>query len=164
MKQLLLHTLLLLTILSGVHAQRGRVQIQDGTLVTDKGTLLRGAFIRLDNIWMNMPDREQVRNIRQLGLNAIHVYAENPWDGSEENPQPGYNMKEVDSLVKWTAEDSLYMILTMAGWTPEVDSFLYQFWDIYSERYKDETHVIFEICNEPSDVGFDSFQKPIYFF
>ena len=149
MKQLYLQIILLLVTPCSIHAQRGRVQMQDGTLVTDKGNLLRGAFVSLDNPWSSMPDREQVSNIRQLGLNTIHVYAEHPYDASEENPQPGYNMEDIDSLVKWTSEDSLYLVLTMAGWSPAKDSFVYEFWDIYSERYKDETHVIYEICNEP---------------
>ena len=136
-----------------VNKARGRVQVHNGTVVTDKGTLLRGAFVGLDNPWMSMPSREQLSGIKQLGLNTIHVYAENPFDSSEENPQPGYNMDEVDSLVKWTAEDSLYLVLTMAGYNPSIDPFVYQFWDIYSERYKDETHVIYEICNEPEACG-----------
>jgi hypothetical protein len=143
MKLLFLHTLLLLTILSSVQAQRGRVQIQNGTLVTDRGTLIRGAYVDPNN----MPTKEEVSAIKNLGLNCIHLYAENPWD--DETQEPGYNQDEVDSLVKWTADNSLYLILTMVGWTPEKDSFVYDFWSLYAERYKDETHVIFEICNEP---------------
>ena len=145
-------------LLTNLNAQRGRVQVQNGTLVTDQGTLLRGIYVALDNSSDDMPQRDMIPMIRDLGLNTIHLYAENFWDPNQTNP--GYNIDKVDSLVKWTASDSLYMIITFAGgFDMEADSiidFMKACWEIYAERYKDETHLVFEIYNEPGNVPYDS--------
>jgi hypothetical protein len=151
MKNLFLHTLLLLTLLSSIHAQRGRVQIQDGTLVTDQGTLLRGATDLSPYegfIWEDI--KEDIHGIKSLGLNSLHLYAE-----SADVFEPGERVAYIDSIVKWTREDSLYLIMT-ATWHKHYGAvrvadieFIREFWRFYAPRYKDETHMIFEICNEP---------------
>jgi hypothetical protein len=158
MKTTLIFALVLFTLLSS-NAQRGRVQIQDGTLVTDRGTLLRGAFVGINNPWNEMPPRENVTAIKNLGLNCIHLYTESYWDENRNGAGPGYLFDKVDSLVTWTAQDSLYLIITFAGLDIHNDTnvtFVKDCWEIYSERYKDETHVIFEIFNEPTDVPFSN--------
>lgn len=152
MKLIILINFILITSLTFSQTPCGRVQIQNGTLVTDKGTLLRGCYVELDN---PIPSREDVAAIKDLGLNSIHVYAESYW----QNKVPGYHAAIMDSLVKWTKENSLYLIMCNAGFssdTPESEVFMTGFWNFYAPRYKDETHVIYEICNEPSDEGFDS--------
>jgi hypothetical protein len=145
------------------------VQIQDGTLVTDRGTLLRGAFVAINNPWNEMPSRENVTAIKNLGLNCIHLYAESYWDENRNGAGPGYLFDKVDSLVTWTAQDSLYLIITFAGLDINIDTnvtFVKDCWEIYSERYKDETHVIFEIFNEPTDVPYSdamiTLEKELY--
>ncbi len=144
-KSLLLSLCLVLSTYSQSFAQRGRVKIDNGTIVTDKNTLLRGVFVALD--LNKMVDREEVAAIKDYGLNCIHVYAENPsWESA------GANVTDLDSLVSWTAQDSLYLIITIGGGTNcgTFDStFVSDFWSIYAPRYKDETHVIYEIKNEP---------------
>jgi hypothetical protein len=125
-------------------AQRGRVQIENGTLVTDTGSLLRGAFASFD-VGNGLATRDQVRTIKDLGLNCVHLYAEAPGLG-----KAGYNAARVDELVKWTREESLYVVITMAGWSAKnkADSgFPEAFWAFYAPRYKNETHVVYEICN-----------------
>ncbi len=132
-----------------VHSQtpRGRVQIQDGTLVTDMGTLLRGAFHSTD-VSETPPSRAYIDALKNFGLNTLHVYGECP-----EFNTAGEKITMIDSLVKWTQEDSLYMILTIGGGftlNGQHDSaFVMDFWNMYAPRYKDETHLIYEICNEP---------------
>ena len=143
----ILSIFLLCFLLTSIYAQRDRVQIKDETLVTDKGILLRGAFISPD-VTSTPPDRKYIDALKGFGLNTLHVYGECP-----EFNTPGLKMAMIDSLVKWTCEDSLYLILTIGGgWTlnGQFDSaFVMDFWNIYAPRYKDETHVVYEICNEP---------------
>lgn len=147
--------------------ERGRVQIQNGTLLTDTGSLLRGAFVSLDSPSYSMCTREEIAAVKELGLNTIHVYAENYWD--EKQNGPGYNSNDMDNLVAWTAEESLYLIITMTGVdfsNQENIQFAKDCWSFYAKRYKNETHLIFEILNEPADVPFEdeviNFEKEVY--
>jgi hypothetical protein len=146
MKLILFTSLILLTSLTYAQTPRGRIQIKDGTLVTDSGTLLRGAYVSIDTPWDSLPPREYITKIKKLGLNCIHLYAEHP-----NYQNTGDNRNKIDSLVKWTKNDSLYLILTMSGWSSGYGNYDYvtNFWRFYASRYKDETHLIFEICNEP---------------
>lgn len=42
----------------------------------------------------------------------------------------------------------MYLLIT-SGWSGEPDmNFITSFWKFYAERYKDKTHVIFEIAND----------------
>jgi hypothetical protein len=154
MKLLWLQTLLFLTFSLSIHAQRGRVQIQNGTLVTDSGTLLRGVYDRnwsKEFTWDDL--RQDIAGIKELGLNCIKVYNEGPYD------PVGDNVAYMDSIVSWTREDSLYLVMTPSWYMnfgteeepderPVID-FIREYWSFYAERYKDETHMIFDICNEP---------------
>jgi hypothetical protein len=146
MKLLLLHVLLVLTITVYSKTSRNRVQIQDGTLVTDKGTLLRGAYISTD-VTEIIPSEDELSGIKSLGLNCIHLYAECP-----QYQIHGERVILVDSIINMAEKDSLYVILTIGGCyeNGQFDSaFVHDFWDFYAPRYADKTHVIFEIVNEP---------------
>jgi hypothetical protein len=140
---------ILLVITTTIFAQtpRSRVQIQNGTLVSDRGTLLRGARISTDGTSTFLPSREEVSNIKNLGLNCIHLYAECP-----QYQEPGENVALVDSMVKWTEIDSLYLIIVIGACNQNCHfdlNFVMDFWNLYAPRYKDKTHVIYEIANEP---------------
>lgn len=147
MKQLILQTLLFLTISISINAQRSRVQIQDGTLVTDRGTLLHGAYISTD--YLNyIPTEDEISAIKELGLNCVHLYAE----CAAVTESPGHNYVAVDSIINMTERDSLYLVLTIGNCGDEGSfdsSFVNDFWKYYAPRYKDKTHVIYEIMNEP---------------
>jgi hypothetical protein len=145
---------------------RERVQIKNGTLVTDRGTLLRGAYFSADGKISYLPSRKYITNIKKLGLNCIHVYAECP-----EFQKPGDKSELIDNLVKWTGDESLYLILTIGGCSRNGQfdlKFVKDFWNFYAPRYKDKTHVIYEICNEPFqwtapyDAGTIDMEKTVY--
>jgi hypothetical protein len=147
MKILFLSILLIFTTIVYSQTPRNRVQIQNGTLVTDRGTLLRGARISTDGTTTFLPSKEEVSNIKNLGLNCIHLYAECP-----EYQDPGDNISLVDSLVSWTETDSLYLIIVIGACNQNCHfdlNFVKDFWNLYAPRYKDKTHVIYEIANEP---------------
>jgi hypothetical protein len=134
-------------LLANLHAQRGRVQIQNGTVVTDRGTLLRGARISTDGSYY-MPSENDIAGIKDLGLNSIHIYAECPNNCGF----AGQNAAIIDSIVNMTESDSLYLVMTIGNCGDEgsFDSaFVNEFWKFYAPRYKNKTHVVYEINNEP---------------
>lgn len=126
---------------------RGRVQIANSTLVTDRGTLLRGAYWAVDHAG-RLPDREALARIRDLGLNALHLYAERHDDGLP----VGVYRDQVDTVVQWCGELGLYCVITIGNLT-DPGAFDYDFatafWNIYAPRYKENTWVVYEIYNEP---------------
>ena len=139
--------LILVTSFTFSQTPRSRVQIQNGTLVTDKGTLLRGAtdLSPFEGfVWEDI--KADIAGIKDLGLNSLHLYSELPY-----LHEPGDRVNYIDSIVAWTREDSLYLVMTTSWYDDgekDID-FIREFWRFYADRYKDETHMIFEICNEP---------------
>ncbi len=132
---------------------RGRVTMNGKTIITDWGTLLRGGCWALDMI-RNLPPRQDLVTIKQCGVNCVHVYFEK-YDASY--CYPGYNAERMDTLVEWCREESLYVIMTIGSsilgpWSAEkmkdVNA-IKAIWEVYAPRYADQTHVIYEIKNEP---------------
>ncbi|MCJ7832386.1 MAG: glycoside hydrolase family 5 protein, partial [Actinobacteria bacterium] len=136
---------------NGDAAPRGRVQLANGTLVTDRGTPLRGAYWAVDHRGL-LPDREALADLRDLGLNALHLYGEMYGDGL---PAGAY-LDQIDTVVQWCGELGLYCVLTIGNGATGL-SFNYEFatdfWNIYAPRYKDKTWVVYEIYNEPEYLG-----------
>jgi hypothetical protein len=129
-------------------ATRGRVKVANNTIVTDRDTLIRGARVSLD-IWDETPTQSDIDTMKNSrGLNAFHIYAE--YAGS--NKSPGYNAAKVDKVVDMADENDLYVVLTIGcgGANGSFNqSFVTKFWDFYGPRYKDRTHVVYEVMNEP---------------
>lgn len=129
-------------------ATRGRVKIANNTIVTDRGTLIRGARVSLD-IWDETPSQADITTMKNnRGLNAFHIYAE--YAGS--NKPGGYNAAKVDKVVDMADQNGLYVVLNIGcgGANGSFNqTFVTQFWDFYAPRYKDKTHVIYELMNEP---------------
>jgi hypothetical protein len=129
-------------------ATRGRVKVANNTIVTDTGTLIRGARVSLD-IWDETPSQADVDTIKNSrGLNAFHIYAEYP--GS--NKAAGYNSAKVDKVVDMADQSDLYVVLTIGSGGDNGSfngAYVTAFWAFYAPRYKDKTHVVFEVVNEP---------------
>ena len=129
-------------------ATRGRVKIANNTVVTDRDTLIRGGRVSLD-IWDETPSQSDVDTMKNnRGLNAFHIYAE--YAGS--NRSPGYNVDKVDHVVDMADDNDLYVVLTIGcgGDNGSFNqNFVTGFWDFYAPRYKDRTHVVYELMNEP---------------
>jgi MYXO-CTERM domain-containing protein len=133
---------------SDAFATRGRPKVANNTIVTDTGSLIRGARVSLD-IWDETPTQADVDTMKNSrGLNAFHIYAEYP--GS--NKAAGYNVDKVDKVVDMADTSDLYVVLTIGSGGANgsfTGSFVTAFWAFYAPRYKDKTHVIYEVCNEP---------------
>ncbi|TWU00270.1 Exo-beta-D-glucosaminidase precursor [Botrimarina colliarenosi] len=140
-----------------VAAPRGRPILNAGgtTFVADNGALLRGPFASTE--WGNPPPLSNVQQIKNYGANAVHLYGE-VFDPNYQSgvpgsgTAPGYALSRIDQMVQMTRDEGLYLVLTI-GNGGNNGSFNYDyvmdFWSLYANRYKDETHVIFEVQNEP---------------
>jgi hypothetical protein len=129
-------------------ASRGRVKIAKNTLVTDWGTLIRGARVSLD-IWDETPSPSDMATLKNSrGINALHIYAE--YAGS--NKAGGYNAAKVDKVVNMADTAGFYVVLTIGCGGANgsfKQTFVTQFWDFYAPRYKDKTFMVYEVMNEP---------------
>ena len=137
-----------------IDIQRGRpyINAEGTTFVADNGNRLRGPFASTE--WGNPPAAADIESIKEIGCNAVHLYAEcfdidYPADGST---APGYSMSRIDDMVEMTRDAGLYLIMTIGNGANNGDynyDYVMDFWSLYADRYKDETHVIYEIQNEP---------------
>ncbi|HEX7654835.1 MAG TPA: cellulase family glycosylhydrolase, partial [Verrucomicrobiae bacterium] len=133
--------------------QRGRPHLNAArtTFVTDNGQLLRGPFTSTE--WTAATAAANIANLKNLGFNAVHLYAEDfntnyPTSGTA----PGYSINNVDSLVAATRTNGLYLVITIGNGAYNGQyntAFITNFWKIYAPRYANETHVIYEVQNEP---------------
>jgi hypothetical protein len=126
---------------------RGRMQVRDGNLLTDKGTRLRGAMLGVDAA----PDAElDQATFDELshgtGLNGFHVYLENYAD------ETGANAAQADQLVELTSRAGMYLLIGIGGGHGSGTFDLAKirsFWDFYAPRYAQRSHVMYEIQNQP---------------
>lgn len=141
---------LLFCISINLFAERGRVQKAHGTVVTDMGTNLRGAIISTDwNTSYNLPaDCKQkiFAAANTYGLNTVHLYLE------KYDSPTGCNVQSADSIVEWTSQANMYLVITIGCGSNNGSFNLSQakaFWNFYAGRYANRTHVVYEIHNEP---------------
>jgi hypothetical protein len=122
---------------------RGRVTLDAQAVLSDWGTLLRGACWSQDSHG-NVFNRQDLDVLKNCGLNTIHLYAE-----KNDDKPVGFEVEHVDSIVEWCRQDSMYVILTFGNSYLQggYDKVL-EFWRFYAPRYKDMTHVIYEEKNE----------------
>lgn len=142
--RLLLTLLAFFTLALRSEAARGRPVINAAgtSFVTDTGTLIRGAIISTET--GNVPTLAAVQSIKNYGLNAIHCYAER----SDYGYSAGAKYAALDQVVQMTRDNGLYLIITIGGGGVNA-SFIDAFWTFYAPRYANETHVLYEIQNEP---------------
>jgi len=126
-------------------AARGRpyVNAAKTTFVADNGNLLRGAIISTET--GSAPSVAQLEAIKQVGLNAVHCYAERRDYGYS----AGAKVAAVDLAVQRTRDAGLYLVITIGNGGFD-QTFNAAFWNFYAPRYANETHVLYEIQNEPA--------------
>ena len=132
--------------------ERPTLNPQRTTFVGDNGELLRGPYTSTE--WTNAVPYDEIARIRDLGFNAVHLYAEvfDPRYPAAGSTAPGYNRSEVDKIVEYTRDLGLYLVITIGNGANNGDhnrQWATDFWAFYAPRYADETHVIYEIHNEP---------------
>ncbi|MBN8429419.1 carbohydrate-binding protein [Microbulbifer salipaludis] len=128
-------------------------------ILSDRGTTLRGVSLSFDGgdpygtLPAVMPSVASLTKLStEYGYNTVHLYLEGD---AGQNPDPvGVNLALADELVQRTRDTDLYLIITVGnnGENGAIHSMqkTLDFWSLYGERYKHETHVIFEAHNEPA--------------
>lgn len=137
---------------------RGRPHLNAArtTFVGDNGQTLRGPFTSTE--WTGPVPAQNIANMKALGFNAVHLYAESfdasyPTNGST---APGYSAANVDAIVAATRTNGLYLVITIGNGANNGNynaAYITNFWKFYAPRYANETHVLFEIQNEPVSWG-----------
>jgi hypothetical protein len=118
---------------------------------------------------------EYWQRAKDVGLNAIRVtnwdqksfvghydneagYTDCTYEGKDNKGRDIYygawtiskNLIELDKMVQNAADTGMYIIITPGAWPGTMSQpYLDAFWGIAADRYKNNTHVIFEISNEP---------------
>jgi hypothetical protein len=136
------------------YAERGRVRIVDGVVVADNGSLLRGAHGNYSNTvykqlswWTNLRDKYK--------LNTVRLDTRITWPPDSDRVSDMLDLNkifaDVDVAVNKAAEAGMYIIVdNHTSCCGNYNRTLVEaFWEKAAPRYKDRTHVIFEMQNEP---------------
>ena len=161
---------------------RDRVRIQGNNVVADNGKPLRGSAFFLDVFSIeDMRNNESAyrnyfRSIsRDYNMNLVRVC---PWVGNwEYMNKTGRNSEYydthkrdylymMDKVVKWAEEDGIYAMvnLTMKFGTRVELQKVKDYWNVVAPRYKDKTHVLYEVVNEPEIPTAKAQMKNVYSF
>ncbi|KAJ3208949.1 hypothetical protein HDU82_001671 [Entophlyctis luteolus] len=127
-------------------AVRGRPYLNGKTFVADNGNRLRGPFDSTE--WTDVAPEANYAALKTLGFNAVHLYAEN----FDTTNAAGNRAAQVDLAVQYAKDNDLYIIICLANGGENGDyslSYAEAFWTFYAPRYASETHVLYEIQNEP---------------
>jgi len=139
----------LLTLDNSSHAavERGRVVIRNGTVVSERGSLLRGVTMELDapGAWTSnfAIDPNHWKQVRDLKLNVVRFDVK--LKDASGGPQTISNqLQYIDLAVNLAAQNGVYISLMSTVNQPgtyDVQE-LKTFWAVVADRYKDRTHVL----------------------
>lgn len=131
----------------GATGARGRVRVKDGTVVSDTGAMLRGTSagaIRVTPARSSDPAFWSfMRN--NAKLNLIRVGVKTKQAGRTVSQQLAF----MDRAVELAAANNMYVMFNNSVESGHYDmADLRAFWTVVAPRYKDKTHVIYELTNE----------------
>ena len=138
---------------ASISIPRGRPHLnaERTTFVADNGELLRGPFTSSE--WGNPAPYSELEKMKDLGFNAVHIYGEClNIDYPNSGDSPGYAASRIDSVVNATRDLGMYVVITIGNGANNGNhnrEYALDFWRFYAPRYANETHVIYEIHNEP---------------
>jgi len=146
----------LLTLDDSSHAavERGRVVIRNGTVMSDRGALLRGATMELDapGAWTSnfTIDPNHWKQVHDLKLNVVRFDIKLK-DANGGAQTISNQLPYIDQAVNLAAQNGIYISLMSTVNQPGTYDLqeLTSFWAVVADRYKDRTHVLYELTNEP---------------
>lgn len=132
-------------------AERGRVKVQNGTVLSDRNTILRGATMSILKGPGNSANLSYWRHMSvNLGLNAVRLGVKTGQIGRTISQQLPY----IDNAVNSAAQNKMYVMILSSKKAGSYDmNELRAFWSVVAKRYKDRTNVLFEMSNEPVSGG-----------
>jgi hypothetical protein len=145
---------------------RGRVIIENNSVIAANGALLRGEHMRVvcwegwqDSLeslsyWKSLRDTYHLNCIRLLCYQEPIYAPTYPPDGS--CPDTVCQCLEInkilpllDKAIENAREAEMYCIIDFHPVGDVDTAFCRSWWDVVAPRYKDRTHVIYELSNEP---------------
>ena len=138
----------------GAGCPRGRPKLNAArtTFVADDGQPLRGPYTSTE--WTSASSRQNIANMKNLGFNAVHLYAES-FDhelSHQRAPRRATRRRMLTRSWRRPGPTGLYLVITIGNGAYNGDynaAYITNFWKFYAPRYANETHVLFEIQNEP---------------
>jgi hypothetical protein len=135
-------------------SSRGRVKVGNGTVLTDDGSLLRmiHSYVH-DHFSPFYTDVHWWRAMRDVGrFNTVRVMAFlGAWPKSTQVMDLETLLPRLDSMVDMAGSEGLYLLIDnhseCCGNQNVVNNTI--FWQAVAPRYKDCTHVFYELKNEP---------------
>ena len=126
-------------------ADRGRVKVQNGTVLSDRNTLLRGVrtqllkgYVAPNSYWRHLS--------ADIGINAVRYGVKTNAQGRPLAQQ----LPALDLAVNLAGANHLYLMINNSTKSGTYDlAALKAFWSVVAPRYKNRTHVFFEMTNEP---------------
>lgn len=155
---------------------RGRVQIVDNTVVADNGALLRGAHgWALNPVYKDLSWWKDLKDTYHLNVVRLDTRITEPDTSTQLDDLVDVEalFADVDVAVDKAEQAGMYIIIDNHSsccikYNPEL---VRRFWEVAAPRYKDRTHVIYEVQNEPvpGNQGFTQaadieFQEEMYHF
>jgi hypothetical protein len=147
---------------------RARVKVArvgDGylTVHSDQGTPLRGgtAFVyksgRKTGKTAYVSQPAYYRTMRASGLNAVRLIAFDPYQKTrghdhadlEDTKDVTELLADIDKVVDLASAAGMYVVVNYHDVGGYEKQYLTKFWDLVGPRYRDRTHVLYELMNEP---------------
>ena len=134
------------------------------TVHSDRGTPLRGgaAFVyksgRKNGKTAYISDPTYYRNMREAGLNAVRLIAFDPYQKTRDHDHTDFDdpkdvsalLAETDTVVDLASKAGMYVVVNYHDVGGYDKAYLTKFWDLIAPRYRDRTHVLYELMNEPA--------------
>jgi Cellulase (glycosyl hydrolase family 5) len=147
---------------------RGRVRVQNGTVVADDGSLLRMVHSYVHDFFSPYyTDVHWWRAMRDVGhFNTVRVMAYlGSWPKSPQIMDLKTLLPRLDGMVDLAAEAGLYLLIDnhseCCGNQDVTNDTV--FWKAVAPRYKDRTHVFYELKNEPWQYsGLPEYERTMY--
>ncbi len=138
------------TLSTAAAVDRGRVKVMNGTVVSDRNTILRGARIQLLKAGIVPADSYWHYLNATLGLNAVRYGVK-----TDELGRPiAEQLPALDLAVNRAAANNLYLMISNSTKSGTYDlAELRAFWSVVAPRYKNRSHVFYEMTNEPVKGG-----------
>ena len=140
---------------------RGRPIVQNGTVLTDRGTLMRGMISGTNEMLMGEQNEamavgyEEISQLKDLGLNCVRFYV--PIQYQVKDSEEYLNiLRAADTFVDWAEELGIYVWLSAdvieSAEALDIDfDSIFDYWDVLAPRYASRPHVFFDLVNELSE-------------
>ncbi len=137
-------------VTTGWAAERGRVKVQNGTVLSDRNTPLRGARMQLVANGYVAPNSYWHYLNATLGLNAVRYGVKTITVARTIEQQ----LPALDVAVNRAAANHLYLMINTSTKSGTYNlAELKKFWNVVAPRYRNRTHVFYEMTNEPVQGG-----------